>query len=161
MQNPSWNGIMTSLKLCWIGQIQVKIELPIIRATFLLNALLKATLKEHNKEIKTSLASEGGDLKPVLLLQSWAPCRVEQLCHVWREHPWHLPSLKESRGDHWHFRNEHTLYKQRLQRGQDRILSLLWNIQLLKETVFLIDFHQLHSSYSSNLERKGYFGRHY
>lgn len=61
---------MTSLKLCWIGQIQVKIKLPIIRATFLLNALLKATLKEHNKEIKTSLASEGGDLKPVLLLQS-------------------------------------------------------------------------------------------
>lgn len=56
---------MTSLKLCWIEQIQLKIELPTIRAAFLLNALHKAALKEHNKEINTSLASEGGDLNPV------------------------------------------------------------------------------------------------
>lgn len=48
----------------------MKIELPSIRATFLLNALLKAALKEHNKEINTSLASEGGDLNPVSFLQA-------------------------------------------------------------------------------------------
>lgn len=158
MQNPSWNGIMTSLKLCWIGQIQLQIKLFTRRATFLLNALLKATLKEHNKETNTSLASEGGDLKPVSLLQSSAPCRVEQFCNVWRE----ILDIYQGRckGDPWHFRNEHTLSKQRFQRGQDRMLSLLWNIQLLKETVFLIDFHQLHSAYRSNFEHKGYFRSH-
>lgn len=118
----------------------------------------KATLKEHNKETNTSLASEGGDLKPVSLLQSSAPCRVEQFCNVWRE----ILDIYQGRckGDPWHFRNEHTLSKQRFQRGQDRMLSLLWNIQLLKETVFLIDFHQLHSAYRSNFEHKGYFRSH-
>lgn len=155
MQNPFSNGIMNFLELCWIGQIQLKIKLPAVRAIFLLNALLKETLKEYNKH--TSCFRKRwfkGSFTPLKLSSMWSWTGLSCV-----EHPWGLPSLKGRKGAHWHFRNEHTLSKQRL--GQDRMLSILCNTQLLKETVFLIDFHQLHWACSSKIERKGYFGSNY
>lgn len=57
-----WSDDLFGLLVDW-REVHMKIKLPTIRAIFLPNALLKATLNQQNGKTSMPLASEKGDLK--------------------------------------------------------------------------------------------------